>query len=113
MNNSKAMWVPESRWGVCLWELPTDHSSGGGYIASGPGEFLCMEGPVNSPSVEALMREAAIHYLGEDIGKPHWIPGSRKVTSNERDDQMERLLDGKIPDWEEEWKLALKDGNVK
>lgn len=92
-----------------------EETYGGGYLASEPGLFLAMEGRVGDASVEAKMSEAAHFWLDapmhEYVGKPKWMPGHRKVTQNEHDDQMERLQDGQIPDWEEEMRLAVKREN--
>lgn len=87
--------VEESIYGVCLWQMPD-----GSFLGDGDGNFLSVEGLMRDAILEEKMRKAAIHYLGVEgsLGEPHWICGARKITSNERDDQMERLLDGHIPD---------------
>ena len=111
IKRKNAMWVPESVRGVCLWEVET--STGTGFLAESPGVFLCAEGVVNDKRVEAQVEAAARYWLGagkhDYIGKPYWVTGARKVTNNEHDDQMERMLSGDIPDWEEEMRLAVKD----
>lgn len=112
INKKDTLIVPETIRGVCLWKLPDD-CHGGGYIASEPGVYLCMEGVIGDKRVEAKMREAAIYWLGEDVGEPYWHRGGRKVTGSEHDDQMERLQSGYIPDWEEEWREATREGRVK
>lgn len=84
--------VPESAYGVCLWEMPH-----GGCLGDGD-HFLSLEGPVGDKRVEAKMRKHIIHYLGEDVGKPKWISGGRKVTDIEFDVQNERFENGLIPD---------------
>ena len=96
MNNLKrASVVVEDEFGVCLWEMP-----GGLYLGDGEGHFLSAYGKVQDPIIEQKMLVAAVAHMGDEAreGKPFWMPGSRKVTDNEHDDQMERMLDGKIPD---------------
>jgi len=102
-NNSRMKKVREYDFGTCLWEMP-----GGGYLGDGD-EFLSMEGKLGSPRVEKLMREHAIHHAGETaaLGRAAWIEGARKVTRNEHDDQMARMLDGEIPDWEDETRQVI------
>jgi hypothetical protein len=97
------MLIPESSWGTCVWQTSE------GIVASEPGVYLSMEGWIGDREVEKLMKEAAEYWLGKNDGKPKWISGARKVTNSEHDDQMERLLEGKIPDWQEEIRLAQSD----
>lgn len=115
LKNSKAMWVPESVRGVCLWEVETEQG-GTGFLASEPGMLLSIEGIVGDKRIETEIERAARYWLSagpnDYIGKPYWISGARKVTNSEYDDQMERLLDGKVPDWEEEWREAVRDKRV-
>lgn len=98
MNAKKGLWVPENyrhKW-LCLWS-----DENGRIIVNEDREYLCAESwTKGDETVEARMREAAVYY-GITLGKPVWVPG-RKVTANEWDDQMERYIDGKIPDWEQE-----------
>lgn len=83
----------ETKWGLCLWRLPN-----GRYIEDGEGRYLTA-GPceIGNPITEHNMTRAAIS-LGVTEGSPFWLPGFRKISDNEHDDQMERLLDGKVPD---------------
>lgn len=87
--------IVEDLRGVCLWEMPD-----GSIIGDEEGNFLSLEGDLNSPIVESKMREAAVSYVGFEAlgGDAMWIPGSRKITDNESDDHMERFIDGYIPD---------------
>lgn len=87
--------VVEDLRGVCVWEL-----ADGSVIGDEEDRLLSMEGELYSPIIERKMRDAARHYLGEEalLGRARWIPGSRKITDNESDDHMERMLDGAIPD---------------
>jgi hypothetical protein len=83
---------PNMEWGLCLWQLPD-----GTYVME-DGEYLCA-GPakIGNPKAEYNMTRAA-RSLGVKEGKPFWLPGFRKISAAEHDDQMERLLEGKIPD---------------
>jgi hypothetical protein len=87
----KAIVVPESAYGVCVWDVD------GQLLSDGDG-YLSLEGVMGDYRIEARMREAAHYWLGEAIGEPRWISGARKITQSEYEDQMERLKAGKIPD---------------
>lgn len=88
----KRLIIPESAYGVCVWEFPD-----GTCFGNNDG-VLSMEGIIGDKKVEAKMSEAALYWLGENEGRPKWVSGARKVTMDEWEDQNERLLDGKIPD---------------
>lgn len=95
------MWLPREKY-ICLWKLPD-----GRYVANDEGEFLCAEAwRPHDPEVETKMRQAA-RSLGIDGGEPVWMTG-RKVTKMEHEVQMERLLDGLIPDEIEAMKIAIE-----
>jgi hypothetical protein len=80
----------------------------GRYIGDSNGNFMCAESyTINDPVTEKKMRDAARGY-GFPEGRPVWMPG-RKVSAMEADDQMERLLDGKIPDEQEEALIAIEE----
>ncbi len=87
--------VIEDNFGVCLWRMPD-----GSCLGDDDGRFLSMQGLLRDPIVEEKMKKAAVYYLGDEAMQGHavWSPGSRQVTDSEQDDQMERFLDGKIPD---------------
>ncbi len=87
--------VVEDLRGVCIWKL-----ADGSVIGDGDGRYLTVEGDINSPILEGKLRDAAVSYVGTEalLGTPIWISGSRKITDNEADDHMERMLDGYIPD---------------
>lgn len=84
---------PDMKWGIVMWQLPN-----GKYIENSDGEYLTA-GPclIGNRVAERNIRAAA-RSLGVKEGQPFWLPGFRKVTHDEWADQMERLLDGKIPD---------------
>lgn len=107
------LWLPKSvkqyfrQKYICLWE-----DGQGKLIGLPTGEFLCAESfEKGDPEVERKMRDAARHY-GIDDGKPVWQRG-RKVTEMEADDQMERMLDGKIPDEQEEVLVDMEERYLK
>lgn len=110
------MIVPESAMGVCLWEMP-EESYGGGFLAEERGVFLCIEGVVGDREIEINIEKAARYWLDanadEYVGQPHWIRGARQVTNNEYDDQMDRLVNGQIPDWEEAARIAYREATNK
>lgn len=87
--------IVEDYTGVCLWRMPD-----GAFLGDDDGHFLSAEGTLNNLVTEEKMKQAAVHYIGMEAldGEPVWLSGSRKISDYEADDQMERLLDGKIPD---------------
>jgi hypothetical protein len=92
-------WVPKQTaevnnpgFGVCLWQMPD-----GTYIMDDHGNHLSAQGRPHDPKVEEKMRRAASS-LGIENGRPFWLPGFRKVTQSEWEDQMDHLASGKIPD---------------
>lgn len=101
--------VAEDLTGVCLWMMPD-----GACLGDDEGNFLSMEGYINDFIIEKKMRDAARYWVGQEAleGRPHWIPGSRKITSNESDDHMERMLDGDIPDPVDAFKQLNRKGLV-
>ncbi len=95
MRLKRATPVIEDDFGVCLWQMPD-----GAVLGDEEGRFLSMAGQLNCPIVESKMKKSAIYWLGEEalLGKPMWMPGSRKISDSEYEDQMENLLSGKTPD---------------
>lgn len=96
------IWSPKVKqkipW-LCLWQ-----DKEGKYIINASGEFLCFQ-TMNKgdKTVEFKMGQAA-KSLGVHGGHPVWRRG-RQVTSMEHDDQMERMIEGKIPDPVEEYMI--------
>src|SRR4051812_29105600 len=84
---------PNLKTGIYVWQLPN-----GKYIEDDDGNYL-VAGPclLNDHVVEKKMISAA-RSMGVTEGRPFWLPGFRKVSDMEWEDQMERLLQGKIPD---------------
>lgn len=80
----------------------------GTQVGNSDGEFLCAESYTkDDPKVEAKMTQVIRSY-GIEGGKPSWQAG-RKVSAMEADDQMARLLDGKVPDEHDEALIAIED----
>lgn len=107
MPKSEKIWLPPNlkyrQVYLCLWEMPD-----GRYIGNSDGEFMCAESfTLGDKAIEKKMRDEARNY-GFNEGRPIWQPG-RKVTHMEADDQMERLLDGKIPDEQEAALIAIEE----
>jgi hypothetical protein len=92
MIKSKKIWVPERTYGVCIW-IKED----GLALTDGDG-VLCAEGLVNDKDVERKVAEAAKYWTGTSAGHCKWVPGARKVSASERDDQAERLANGLVAD---------------
>ncbi len=105
---SKVSAVKESDYGVCVWELVDDT---GQFLGEGE-KYLSLEGKLGDEVVEQRMRIAVRSYIGDRVeyGRPVWIPGHRKISDMEADDQMARFLDGKIPDEVDEAKQILNRG---
>lgn len=89
---NKKIWVPERSFGVCIWILPD-----GLPLTDGDG-VLSAEGLVNDEKIEQRVREAAKYWTGSDEGYPRWVPGARKITRSEHEDQAERLSNGLVAD---------------
>jgi hypothetical protein len=81
-------------WGVCLWQLPD-----GTYLMEN-GDYLV----VGEYNITRAARSC-----GVTEGKPFWLPGFRKISDSEHDDQMERLLEGKVPDAADLYRQATGD----
>ena len=99
---NKRLWVPERTYGVCIWIMPDGQplSDGDGYLSA--------EGFVGDSAIEKRVAEAAKYWTGSEEGQPAWVHGARKVTSSERDDQVERLYNGLTPDPYEDFFDSLK-----
>jgi hypothetical protein len=89
----KKIWVPPRTWGVCIWVLPN-----GKALMDADGNALSAEGFVDDPKIESKVAEAGKYWSGSDEGYVAWIHGARKVSQSEREDQIERLNDGLMPD---------------
>lgn len=92
MIKNSSMWLPERSFGVCIY-----FTSEGQALSDGDG-VLCAEGIVGDDKVEKRVLEAGRYWTSEDNGYVQWVAGGRKVSSSEREDQMERLLNGLVAD---------------
>ena len=92
MIKNSSMWLPERSFGVCVY-----FTSEGQALSDGDG-VLCAEGIVGDDKVEKKVLEAGKYWTSEDNGYVQWVAGGRKVSSSEREDQMERLLNGLVAD---------------
>lgn len=106
MPKGEHLWLPPDIYKpkyICLWEMPD-----GRYVGDSDGNYLVAESLTEGDSVvESKMRSVVEHY-GIDGGRPVWQLG-RKVTAMESDDQMERLLDGKVPDEQEAALIEIEE----
>lgn len=84
--------INDPGWGVCLWKLPS-----GGFIQDSEQNYLCAYGRTMDKEVEEKMCSAAKTF-GVTTGHAQWMPGFRKITTSEWEDEMEDLLDGGTPD---------------
>lgn len=102
----EGLWLPKDIYKpkyVCLWEMPD-----GRFVGDAEGNFLCAESFTKGDRVVEEKMRASVNSFGIQEGKPFWQVG-RKVTKMEADDQMERYLDGKIPDEQEEALIAIEE----
>ena len=86
------MWLPERSFGVCIYFTSEDQA-----LSDGDG-VLCAEGIIGDGKVEKKVLEAGKYWTSEDGGYVKWVAGGRKVSASEREDQMERLLNGLVAD---------------
>lgn len=93
MIKSKNIWVPERAFGVAIWIM-----ADGLPLTDADGNVLSAEGLVDDEVLEKRVAEAAKYWTGSDEGYVRWIPGARKISASERDDQAERLSQGLIAD---------------
>lgn len=89
---SKVSAVEEVPWGLYLFELPN-----GMYLGDEDGNLLNI--PAQRGDIKKMNRICEVaKVLGFPEGTPVFMSGVRRVTSDEYDDQKERMLDGKTPD---------------
>src|ERR1044072_549929 len=90
----------ETGFGVYLWRLPN-----GSYVMDSKQNYLNCPSRPNNPIVEAKMRKCA-ESLGITEGEPFWLPGFRRITDGEWEDQMAELQSGGIPDVVDVWRQS-------
>ena len=86
------LWIPEKAFGICYWLMED-----GLPLSDGDG-ILCAEGFIGDEKTEKMVEEAAKYWTSGAGGRVSWMPGVRKVSQSEKDDQAERLAQGYIPD---------------
>jgi hypothetical protein len=79
-------------FGLYLWKMPN-----GKYFGNGEGDFLLIPARRNDLKAMTDLYHAAKHY-GAVGGNAVFVANAREVTQSEQEDQMERMLDGKLPD---------------
>lgn len=97
--------VEEASYGVYVWEMPD-----GRYVADDDGNFLSISSLKGNKDMIKKLTEAA-RYYGINEGKPHFLPGHRKISDEEYEEQSARQKAGLVPDIndigalrdEEEW----------
>lgn len=93
----------ELAFGVCVWQMPD-----GSILRDEEGREFSAQARSFDPAMENKMREA-VKALGITEGRPMWLPGFRKITNSEWEDQMERLQEGLIPDVADVYR-QIRDG---
>lgn len=82
--------IPKNaEWGVYVYV-----NADGSALSDSEGRVLSMNGYQYDPEAIKKMKAAGAHY-GSLGGKVAFIPGSRQVSDNEHDDQMEAFIDGR------------------
>lgn len=89
---NSSMWLPERSFGVCVY-----FTNEGQALSDGDG-VLCAEGIIGDKKVEEKVLQVGKYWASEDGGYVQWVAGGRKISASEKEDQMERLLDGLVAD---------------
>ena len=84
--------VDHASIGLYLWQLPD-----GEYLHDGNGNFLNVAARKGDLIKMTKLRQVAAHY-GYPDGAPVYYSGARRVTDEEFEIQMQRMIDGLIPD---------------
>lgn len=88
---SKISIVDELPYGLYLWQLPN-----GTWLSDEDGNLLNI--PAHQGDIGKMARISEVaRVLGFD-GNPVFMPGVRRVSADEYDDQKERMLNGETPD---------------
>lgn len=97
MKNVRRSIVPESEYGLYVW-----YTADKKIIRDDEGRELCI--PARRGDVKAIsaLRDAAYGFLGdmgaEKNGQAVFLPGHRKVTDEEYEEQLSRQKFGLVPD---------------
>lgn len=95
--------VMEYEHGLYVWELPD-----GSMFKDEEGGVLSIPARFGDLTKISQLSKTAAHY-GQPAGKAVFKQGARQVSKSEWEDQMERLLDGKVGD---PYDLGNIDGQV-
>lgn len=89
MTKSKTTVIPKNLpWGVLVWQ-----DAEGRIVANREGDVLSMQCFKGDLKALEVMREAA-EYYGIFGGRAAFLPGRRKISQSEYEDQMAAYLDG-------------------
>lgn len=89
---SKISEVNEEKYGVYLWEMPN-----GQYVGDEDQNFLSISSMFGDMKRVAALRRAVASY-GIIAGQAKFLPGRRKVTDEEYEEQVDRMKSGLIAD---------------
>lgn len=92
IKKAKVSVVEEVGYGIYMWKMPT-----GDYVGDGEGNFLSITSMSGDISRMARLKDAVRAY-GVTTGQAVFLAGSRKVTDEEYQEQVERLAGGLVPD---------------
>lgn len=84
--------VQESNIGVYVWEMPD-----GRWVGDDEGNFLSISSMGGDPKRIQQLKQAVRSY-GVEVGAPLFLPGQRKVTDEEYEEQRLRMESGLLPD---------------
>lgn len=101
----KARIVDHMVYGVYIWQLPN-----GNYLGNENGDYLSISSQKGDLVRMSKLRAAAAQ-CGYPDGAPVFMAGSRKISDAEYEVQMERMINGELPD---EYDVgALKDDELR
>ena len=97
MNNSRVRAVQETDLGVYVWLMPN-----GQIMGDSDGNFLSLgakEGDQSKISNITTVAHDVLNANGvEPSGRAYFLPGRRKITDEEYEEQKQRMQSGLIPD---------------
>lgn len=84
--------VSETNIGIYVWQLPN-----GDYLTDDDANFLSIPARRGDKERQRRLAEAAAHY-GYPDGRAVFYEGSRKISENEFWHQVDRMMNGYVPD---------------
>ena len=84
--------VEETNIGLYIWMLPS-----GEPLSDDDANFLCIPARKGDKKRMDLLRQAAASY-GYPDGEPYFYAGSRRVSDDEFYHQIDRMMNGLVPD---------------